>query len=97
MILLFSADRGVPECSGADVVNTLDICEAVVAPKNQPGAQFMGQGQETISAVLSSLLSDPGVRLLADPQKACFSLSKPKLSVSGPRLTFGINKQEAEK
>ena len=82
-----------------DVENTSNVCDAVVFPRNQPSAQFMGQGQETVSVVLSLLLLDPEVILLIDPHKflTCYSLSKPKLSVPGPRLTFRINKQEKEK
>ena len=82
-----------------DVEDTLDICGAMVIPRNQSSAQFMGWGQETVSTVLSPQLSSPEVRLLVDRLKSVDLRLTEQIEVIDTRTQtfFVINKQEAEK
>ena len=49
--------------------DTLDSCEAVVIPRDNPRAGYFSWGQETVSAVFSPLQSPPQVEVDAEPNK----------------------------
>ena len=71
-----------------------------VIPRNQPGTRFMGWGQESVSTVLSPLLSCPEERFLVDTPLRSVDLGlTEQINVINTRAQafFEINKQEVEK